>query len=119
MESCPPYRSDKLLDSFAMQREIQSVALDLLGHAQPDSDVDHLEDDRGADAAERHGHEDALDLDPHLRGIAVDQADRSVAALDQHGREHAGQQRADGAANAMDAEGIERVVIAELVLDEG
>lgn len=28
-----PYRSDNLLDSFTMQREIQTVALDFLGHA--------------------------------------------------------------------------------------
>ena len=48
-----PYRSDKLLDSFTMQREIQPVALDFLGNAQADRKVDDLEDDRGTDAAER------------------------------------------------------------------
>ena len=34
-------------------------------------------------------------------------------------REHAGQQRADDAADAMDAEAVERVVIAEHVLEAG
>src|SRR4029453_5957994 len=77
-----PYRSDKLLDSFTMQREVQPVALDFLGHAQADRKVDDLEDDRGADAAEPHRQDDALELDPDLGGVAVDQADRSVAALD-------------------------------------
>src|SRR6185503_4725985 len=52
-----PYRSDKLLDSFTMQREVQPVALDFLGHAQADRKVDDLEDDRGTDAAEHHGHD--------------------------------------------------------------
>src|SRR4029450_2515500 len=39
-----PYRSDKLLDSFTMQREIQPVALDFLGHAQADRKVDDLDE---------------------------------------------------------------------------
>src|ERR1044071_4643766 len=94
-----PYRSDvALLDSFAMQREIEAVALRFFADAQPDREIDELEDDGGADAAEQHGHDDALDLDPDLHRIAVDETDRRVAALHGHGREYAGQDRADGAA---------------------
>ena len=37
MESCPPLpQRYNLLDSFTMQREVQTVALDFLGHAQAD-----------------------------------------------------------------------------------
>src|SRR6266508_2287362 len=115
-----PYRSDvDLLDSFTMQREIEAFALRFFGDAQTDDEVDDLEDDCGSDAAEHHGHYDALDLDPDLARVAVDEADRRIAALDRHGGEHAGQQRTDGAADAMHAEGIQRVVIAELVLEPG
>src|SRR3984957_1830820 len=38
--------SASLLDGLAVQREIEAIALDFLGHAQPDEDVDDLENDQ-------------------------------------------------------------------------
>jgi len=38
-----------LLHGLAVEREIEAFALDLLGHPQPDEDVDDLEDDQRHD----------------------------------------------------------------------
>ena len=56
------------------------------------------------------GDQDALELQPDLHRVALDQAGRAADGLD---REDAGQQRADDAADAVHAEGVEAVVVAE------
>ena len=57
-----------------------------------------------------------------LLGLAVDQPERQhfaagvlQAIVDSAGREHAGEQRAQRSARAVHAEGVQRVVVAELV----
>ena len=59
----------------------------------------------------------------HLPGVAVHQAQRHgfaggilQAVVDRVGGEDAGEDRAQRSAGAVDAEGIQRVVVAELVL---
>ena len=60
----------------------------------------------------------------HLRAVAVHHAERQRLAggilqrvVDRVGGEHAGEDRAQSSARAVDAERVERVVIAELRLD--
>ena len=64
-------------------------------------------DDDGADADQ---------LVDHLARVAFDEAGVAAVLVD---REDAGQDRADDAADAVDAEAVERVVIAEGVLERG
>src|SRR5215217_2938606 len=100
--SAPGKRCLLALHCFAVQREVEALALDLFFDAQSDDDVDHLEDDQADDrAVDEHDH-DALDLVDELSRVAFEQAGGSAILLD---REHPGQQRADDAADRMDAEG--------------
>ena len=82
---------------------------------RPTIDVDDLEDDEGDDAGPDDRGDGALELDPDLAGIAVDEAGLALAA-DRGDREDAGQDGADDAADAVHAEGVERVVVAEHLL---
>src|SRR5262249_25251649 len=102
-----------LLDDFAVQCEVEALALDFVGDAQTDYGVDDLEQDQGDDrVVDEHDH-NALDLVDHLCGIAFDQAGRAAVFGD---REDAGQQCADGSADAVDAEAVERIVSAQHAL---
>src|SRR5580704_5413126 len=105
-----------LLHGLAVQRDVETLALDVDGDAQANDEVDDLEDDQRDDGVISDDDGDALDLVEHLGGIALDEAGGSAVLLD---REHAGEDRARGAADAVDAEAVERVVIAEHVLETG
>ena len=99
-----------------MQREIETFALDVLAHPQADNHVDDFQDDQGHDhVVDEHGG-DADELGEHLAGITLDQP--GGAAVGRH-REHAGEDGASRAADRMDAERVERIVIAEEVLEPG
>src|SRR5690349_16018267 len=105
-----------LLNRLAVQGEIEAFALHLFLHAQADHDVDDLQDDeRHHEVVDEHD-ADADALVDDLRGIALDQAGRAAVCLD---REHAGEDRTGGAAERVHAEGVERVVVAEHVLEAG
>src|SRR5579872_402195 len=105
-----------LLNDLAVQCEIETVALHLFADAQADDDVDDLQDDEGDHAVvDNHGY-DAEDLVDDLSRIAFDQTSVTAVLID---GEHAGQDRADDAADAVDAEAIQRVVVAEGVLEGG
>src|SRR5262245_744318 len=100
-----------------MQREVEAFAFDFALHPQADRPVDQLEDDeRDDDVVDEHDG-DAFDLVDDLAGMSVDQSARYAAEL--LDREHAGQDGADGAADSMDAKGVERVIVAEHVLEAG
>jgi hypothetical protein len=57
-----------------VQREIETVALDVLADAQPDDQIDDLEDDQGHDHVVDKDRADADELIDDLAGIALDQA---------------------------------------------
>src|SRR6202030_637478 len=101
------------LAGFAMERQIETLELDVLGHAQPDEDIDDLEDDQRHDAVvDEHG-ADADGLVHDLHCIAFKQASRAAVLLD---GKHASEQGAGSSADRMHAEGIERVIGAKHML---
>src|SRR5947209_13128652 len=103
-----------LLHHLAMQGVVEAVALDLVGDAQADRRLEDREDDEADDAVvDDHG-DDADRLVHDLARVALDETRGAAVLLD---REYAGQQRADDAADAVDAEAVERVVVAEGVLE--
>src|SRR5262244_2155303 len=104
------------VNGLAVQREIETLALHLIADAQSDEDVDDLEDDQRHDGVVDEDDDDALDLVDHLHRVAFDQAGGAAVLLD---REHAGEQRADGAADGVHAEGVERIIVAQHALQAG
>ena len=66
--------------------------------------------------APNHGGYDAPELGQDLPGIALEQA---CGAADRFDGEHARQQRADDAANAVDTPNVERVIVAQGLLHSG
>src|SRR5262245_65795238 len=97
------------VNGLAVQREIETLALHLIADAQSDEDVDDLEDDQRHDGVVDEDDDDALDLVDHLHRVAFDQAGGAAVLLD---REHAGEQRADDAADGVHADGVERDIVA-------
>src|SRR5882762_435028 len=110
---CP---GERLLYDFSVQCEVETVALGVLCHAQADKHLEHAEDDQAGDGIidEDDGDPDALIEE--LTDISLQYARRSAVLLD---RKYPGQQRPDDTANRMHAEAIQRVVIAEHVLQAG
>src|ERR1700744_3282345 len=111
----PPGAAD-LVNDFAVEGEIETIALHLFGDAQPDSDVDNLQDDEGHDRVVDDDRNHALDLIDELPDIALEQAGVAAELVD---RKHAGQQRPDDSADCVNAEGVKRVVVAEGRLERG
>src|SRR5262245_61664318 len=70
---------------LAVQCEIETFALHLVAHAQPDEDVDDLEDDQRHDGVVDEDDHDAIDLVEELCRVAFDQAGGAAILLD---REH-------------------------------
>ena len=91
------------MDAFAVQRQVEALAFVFFVDAQADHQVDDLEDRRRGDGAPKDGEEDALALNPQLAGISFQHAGGAADGLD---RENPGQQRADDAADAVDAEAV-------------
>src|SRR5690606_3709903 len=100
-----------VVGGLAVGREIEALALDFRRHAETDDQVDDLVEDQAADAAPADRDEDAADLRPHLgaHGHAFGIAD----AAERPGDQDAGADRADDAADAVDAEHVEAVVVAD------
>ena len=63
-----------LLNDFAVQGEIEAVALDLVGDLQADHHLDDRQDDEGDDRVVDDDGADADDLIDDLPGIAFEQA---------------------------------------------
>src|SRR6202034_2490322 len=105
-----------LLHGLPVEGEIEPFTLDVLADAQPDDQIDDLEDDQRHDHVVDEHAADADDLVEHLAGIALDQSGGTAVGADS---EHAGEDRAGGSANRVHAEGIERVIVAEHVLEAG
>src|ERR1039457_2141195 len=108
---------------LVVHAEVQAVAFLLPGDAQADGGVDDLEDGERAYDGQAPGDRGTPELVEDLAGVTVHQAERLYFAggvlqplVDGAGGEDAGQQGAQRTPRAVYAEGIERVVIAELVL---
>src|SRR5260221_10561672 len=91
-----------LFYAFTVHGDVQALALLIGAHPQSDGQVDHLEDDQAGDEAVDQRGADA----PQLRGH------RTVHAADLPAHQRPGQQGADDAADTVDPEGIQRIVIA-------
>src|SRR5580700_7540910 len=105
-----------LVNDFAVKGEIEAVAFHLFGDAQPDSDIDNLQDDEGNDRVVNDDRAHPLELVDELSDVAFQQTGVAAVLVD---RKHARQQRPDNAADRMHAEAIKRVVVAEGVLERG
>src|SRR6266851_3570432 len=105
-----------LLHDFSVQREVEALALDILRHAQSDEHLDHEQDDQAGDGIINEDDGDADALIEELTNVPLQNTRGSAILLD---RKHPGQQRPDDAANRMHAEAIQRIVVAEQVLQAG
>ena len=99
-----------------MQPKIEAVPLDIFFDTQADDDVDKFQQYGTGDCAPDDRRDDAPGLCYDLTGIAFQQP---LGAADRFRREHAGQQGADDAADAMHAEHVERVVVTAGLLEPG
>src|ERR1700728_814533 len=99
-----------------MQSEGETSALAALADEKADDHVDDLEDDQGHDHVVDEDSDDTDYLIDHLAGIAFDQSGGTAKSLD---GEYAGEDGAGRATDGVHAEGIERVVVAEEVLEAG
>src|SRR5262245_7034424 len=104
------------VDRFAVLGEIEPFAFHVRGDPESHQHLDDQQQHEGDDAAPQQGRDHAIDLGDHLARVAVDPADRILGAGDELGGEDAGQERAHDAADAVDAEGVERVVVLEHAL---
>src|ERR1022692_52842 len=98
-----------LLHPLAVKTYVETFAFLFFGDAQADHHVDDLEDDETTDPGDCQSRTDGAKLD-HEVGV------RAADVLDV---EHAGQQGADNAADAVHAESVERIVVVEHFLDVG
>src|SRR5712675_1700748 len=119
-----PRENSHVVSALRMLGDIEAFTLGLDVDAQADDDVDHLVEDRRTDARPHQRGADAPGLRDHLGSEVVvrDLAGGVVHdARAAEGRIHqdAGAERADDAADAVDTEHIERVVIAERILHHG
>src|SRR6202795_3755237 len=102
-----PLRKHFLFDVFAMQRHVETFTFLFFRDTQTHEHVDDLQQDEADHAALDQRGEHALGL----------QQDTAVRAADVLDREDAGQERAENTAYAVDAERVERIVVAELRLE--
>src|SRR5881398_1568729 len=69
-----------LLDDLAVDREIEHFPLSVGVDAQPNHEIDQLQQDQRGDRVVNDGASDTVELHEHLVRIAVDQAAMSFAA---------------------------------------
>src|SRR5258705_11822784 len=110
------YLDRESLQCLAMLRNIEALKLLLERNPQGCKHADQLEQHEGYGARPQQGDADAIELDQHLLRVALDQAG---SPADRSHREHAGQQCPGHAADAMHAEDVERIVIAQAGLYRG
>src|SRR5438128_7840193 len=99
-----------------MSGGIETFALILLAHTQPDRQIDDLVSDGGHDAGPDEGGDYALELDPQLGAHPRVPDFACDPILDQPGPEkrwivkHAREQRAQDSADGVNAEHVERII---------
>ena len=96
---------------FAVVRDIEAAGLFFFGRAEADEGLDHVGEDRGGDQGDQQGDTDRLELFGE-QGLADDVLEvRVQVAVDVARGEDAGHDGPEGAADRVDAEGVERVVM--------
>src|ERR1051326_197001 len=110
-----PILWSRLLNDLAVDREIEPFPLGVGVDAQPDDEINELQQDQRGDRVIDDGASDAVELNQDLVRIAVDQAAMAFAA-DRRDGQNASQDRAGRPADAMHAERIQAVIVAERVL---
>src|SRR5882724_2337218 len=116
-----PGRTLHIVGALGVLGDVEAFTFGLDIGTQADDDVDDLVEDRRADARPHQRGADAPALRNHLRSEVVvgDLAGGVVhdaGATERRIHQDAGAERADDAADAVDAEHVERVVIADRVL---
>src|SRR5229473_7588738 len=111
-------RGAALVHRFPVQIDVEALDLLFVGHAQADQRIDDLEKDEGGDGAPGDADQAAPELGQDLAAIAVYKPPLALAA-DRLDGEHAGQDGADETADAVHAEGVERIVVAHRPLEAG
>src|SRR6185369_1329575 len=104
---------------FAVHAQVETFDLILFAGAHAGHRVAHFENNPCADNRESPGDGGADQVVENLAGVAIYQAHGLAHAqiVNFFGGENAGENGSHGASDAVDSEGIERVVIAELFLD--
>ncbi|ENN84882.1 hypothetical protein RHSP_42204 [Rhizobium freirei PRF 81] len=105
-----------VVGGFAVRGEVEAFALGFRSDTQADDDIDDLVEDRRADAAPQDGGDDGgqLHRDLAAHGDAIGVAD----AAERGAGEDAGCDGSEDTADAVYAEDVGRIVIAELVLHD-
>ncbi len=110
-----------------MLGEVEAGGFLFWGEAEADGFIHHEEDGEGSDDGDGPGDGNADELVQDLMGVAFEQAGGEGVALgivaedgvDGGDGEDTGEECSDGAASAVDAEGVERVVVAKVVFEAG
>src|SRR6267154_4339679 len=105
-----------LLQCFAVLGHVETFDLALLGDPQRHHELNHLEQDDGGNPGPGRNRRNAVDLVKELPRIALDE---TGGLADRRYRKHPAQQRTGDAADAVHTEHVERVIVAELLLELG
>src|SRR5690606_6646852 len=106
--------TDGLVRGLAVLGEVDAALLGLVGDAPPDRELDRKTKDGSDDRRDRDGdrHDDGLDSEL----AEVSTVEQTTVRTVDRGRDEAESQGAPQASNEVDADDVERVVVAELVL---
>src|SRR5579872_1185320 len=97
----------RLRDAFAVERDVESLALFIGADAKTDRDVDELENDEAHDKAPHQGCDHSAQLQEYA----------AVRPADLLADQGSGEEGADDSAHAVHAEGVERIIVAERLLE--
>ena len=110
----------EIVPFLAVQRDIEAADLLIFRNAQADEEIGHFQNDERADDCEDPRDCDSDELIQDLMRVAIKEAHIQCIALGifedsvhEFCREETGEKRADCAAGAVDAEGVERIIVAE------
>src|SRR5688572_8662401 len=105
-----------MVAGFTVVDEVQALQLFIMAGAQAHDDLDDEDQHQGADTGQGDGEPDGLDL-LQPQGLAYDVLEVQVeVGVDGRVGQETGEQGAQGSAHAVDAEGIQGVVVLEPVL---
>ena len=104
---------------LAVLAEIQTLNFLVLSDPQTHGGVQDFQNDKRAHQGDARRGENADDLREHLPGIAFQKSDGRLRTGDGPRGKHAGEQCTNRAAHAVNAEGIERIVISKLGFERG
>jgi hypothetical protein len=106
----------EVIGLFAVLRDVQTFDLFRFCHAHASNHIRYFQQNDGSDQSEAPSNQHTDELVAELAPVSVESADwfaRAEDGIDHLLRENAGQERADSAARAVNAESIQRIIIAE------